>query len=509
MRFRINLGVIATLVVVLFILISKYFLFYPRQWGVNEIAIAYWVWQKQMPDEADIQKAFHDTSADMLFLHTGQFDLENGTIKKIHDISGALPASVKTHLVYNGTRRFLSEWENFEAQNLAAQIAATYKSDRARASQARIIGLQLDFDVPTRLLPKYAQVLQSLRKLLPVETQLSITGLPTWAQSYDLKSVLDFVDFWIPQCYGARIPDHLKKEIPISSITELLRTLETIRRFRKPFYVGLAAYSYAILYAPDGALIELRGDLDPTEVANHPELELIESRNFIGQKSASGERKYIYRAQTAGVTEGLIFHAGDSLVFDIPSAETLRENARVVRENAGKNLLGICIFRLPTTHDETVLSPEEINTALMDQPVAIKTEIATKIDEAGRLLIFLTNKGTASGILGQDALTLELETMPNEIRDISLSSGFGGYKTLCREPETQMERPCSRRRATIIRFYIHSWKPGTQAAAVLSFTNHPPDKINALVTTRVNDGRIVKEQFAITLGGKETYAIEP
>ena len=42
--------------------------------------------------------------------------------------------------------------------------------------------------------------------------------------------------------------------------------------------------------------------------------------------------------------------AGESLVFDLPSAETLRASAQAVRANAGEQLLGICVFRLPSSN---------------------------------------------------------------------------------------------------------------------------------------------------------------
>ena len=155
----------------------------PRVLAVREVPVAFWAWKTKTPATAEVQKAFSATNAKTLFLRAGQFDLDNGDIRRIRPVSGSLPSSVELHLVYNGTRKFLGEWDRLEPDAIAQKISETYQTDLTRAKDdlVKVEGLQLDFDVPTRLLPQYAEVLRGLRVLLPPNTKLSITGLPTWA----------------------------------------------------------------------------------------------------------------------------------------------------------------------------------------------------------------------------------------------------------------------------------------------------------------------------------------
>jgi hypothetical protein len=489
---------------VIAVLLGQYYFSRPRVLAVSEVPIAFWAWRTQAPDRAEVQKAFAATKAKTLFLRAGQFDLVNGAVQRIRPVSGALPSSIELHLVYNGTRNFLRAWEGIEANTLAQVITETYRADVARAhnDQAQITGLQLDFDVPTRLLPLYAQTLTRLRELLPPNTKLSITGLPTWVTTNDIKAVLAAVDFWIPQCYGTNLPDHITKRIPISSPQEVARTITRVRRLNKPFYAGLSAYSYAILYAKDGSLVELRGDLDPAGAAHNTNLELIERQTFKGEGSAS-EMRYVYRAKSDVVLDGLIIQAGEILVFDVPSAASLRASARAVRENAGEALLGICVFRLPMENDETTLSSSEIAAALMDTQTKVATAITLKNSPNQQLTLRAENIGAARAMLSEDALTIDLNIPAGSINGVTSLAGFTAYETLCRQPGREPAWPCSERRANVIRLKARAWKPDSTAAIRLSMKEALPAALSVDVTTRVNDGRIDREAFELQLQNSE------
>src|SRR5262249_33371092 len=190
---------------------------------------------------------------------------------------------------------------------------------------------------------RYERILRELRPKLPPEMKLSITGLPTWMQSPQLPSTLTQVDFWTPQFYGAEIPERVDQLIPISTPDDVERFVNHARALDKPFYAGLAAYSWALLYNNSGTLISVRGNMDQSVIAQDPNLELIDQRRF----DSTQEWRYVYRARADGVTNGIAMHAGDVLVLDVPSAESLRQSARIVRQWAGEKLLGICVFRLP------------------------------------------------------------------------------------------------------------------------------------------------------------------
>lgn len=465
----------------------------PRVLAVSEVPLAFWAWRTQAPTSTDIYQTFRATKANTLFLRAGQFDVENAGVQRIRPAAGVFPPMVELHLVYNATRKLLREWERLDADELAQAIATTYQADLARATktQAQVVGLQLDFDAPTRLLPQYAVLLRKLRACVPSTTQLSITGLPTWANARDLAAVLAAVDFWIPQCYGTQIPDRLTKRIPISSPAEVARTIKQARQLGKPFYAGLSAYSYAILYAKDGDLIELRGDLDPAWAAQSTSLELIERQSF---GTTASEMRYVYRAKRDVVLDGLIMQTGDTVVFDLPSAATLRASACAVRENAGEQLLGICLFRLPSEGDETTLSVAEIAAAITDTPTHVATQLELNYTSE-QLHIAAKNIGTASALLGQDALVIDLAVPAGSLAGVLRNRGFSAYETLCRSADNATAWPCSERRANVIRLKTQVWKPNSSAEVVLHASGKLPATLSALVMTHVNDGRTEQERF--------------
>ncbi len=479
-------------------LLGNHYFTQPRVLAVSEVPIAFWSWRTNAPSEAEINQAFTATKAQTLFLRAGQFDLTNDALRRIRPVSGELPASIAVHLVYNATRDFLRGWEHLEPSAIAANIADTFRADVARASnhRTRVAGLQLDFDAPTRLLPQYATTLRRLRELLPPSIKLSITGLPTWAHSQDINAVLAAVDFWIPQCYGTNIPTHLSQRIPISSPTDVARTIRNVRRLNKPFYAGLSAYSYAILYAQEGGLLELRGDLDPAWAAHNPSLELVERQAFKDAASVS-EMRYVYRAKSEIVLNGLIIKTGESLMFDLPSAESLRASARAVRENAGEKLLGICVFRVPMEADETTLSAGEIAAALNDTPAKVATTLTLQRLPGQQWQLRAENTGTASTFLHEEALTLDLNLPAGSFKEVVSLAGFAAYETLCRNPGTNDLQPCSERRANVLRLSARAWKPDSVATLTLRVKEELPTTLAAVMTTCVNDGRIEQETFAL------------
>jgi hypothetical protein len=172
-----------------------------RIWKPGEVATAFWAWHNATPGEEDLRQAIETAKARSLFLRAGQIHYEGGRLRRVRQVTGALPKNIDCHLVYNATRECLQEFDRVAARDFAAVICAAFTEDLGRAQRdaAQITGLQLDVDVPTRLLLKYEQVLKETRARLPEGIMLSITGLPTWMESPALKAALSAVDFWIPQ----------------------------------------------------------------------------------------------------------------------------------------------------------------------------------------------------------------------------------------------------------------------------------------------------------------------
>lgn len=465
----------------------------PRHHAVQETPIAYWAWRTEVPSEKDIQQANFETQAHIIFLRAGQFDLEKGELQRIRTVAGKLPASIELHLVYNATRRLLMAVEQLAPDKFASFVAQEFGQDleQAKHDRAVVTGLQLDFDFPTRLLPRYAALLNQLRKNLSTNIQLSITGLPTWVNSTDLRLVLEPLDFWIPQCYGTAIPTRVEQQIAISSSTDVERFLAKICQLNKPFYAGLSAYSYAILYDTNGKLIELRGDLDSDSIAQDPSLALISQQAF--KQGGASEIRYVYRARQETVLDGLVIREGESLMIDLPTIASLRASARAVRENAGDSLLGICVFRLPTANDATVLNLSEISAALKDKDLAAKTKLSL-INTGDELQLSAENQGTVSAILGADSFTIDLVIPVGSFNCVTRAIGLSEYETRCGDPESN-SAPCNALRANVIRLKSNLWKPGRQIRVGLKMKATLPISIPVIVNTNSDENQLFNEKI--------------
>ncbi len=476
----------------------------PRTWATAETPVAFWAWRAQAPTADEINQVKRRTAASMIFLRAGQLDYENGRLRRIRAVEGKLPDSIETHLVYNATRDLLAAFERIDPATLAQFVAETFSADLDRAARdgVRCAGAQLDLDIPTRLLPRYGAALRMLRERIPQGIKLSITGLPTWMDSPRMGELLDSVDFWTPQFYGAAIPDRIDKLIPISSPAAVRLAVVRARELERPFYAGLAAYGYAVLYSPEGALIEVRGDLDPAMIANQTQLELTESRHF--DAGDGSERRYVYRARGDAVIDGLVVRGGDLLMLNTPSAATLRASARAVRQEAGSRLLGLCVFRLPGDGDPANLTAAEIADALYDRDTTIATELKIErvrqaIDGPMRqLALSAMNTGTAGARLGDGALTVDLRFPPGSLSDITGLNGFARFESLCVSSRGGAPRPCSLRRANLLRLKARSWPPGARAAANISLASTVPVSVPTKVNVQAEDGRDWQEDMKMT-----------
>jgi hypothetical protein len=411
-------------------------------------------------------------------------------------MSGALPQGIELHLVYNATRSLLAQLESVDENSLAEAISEAFAADleRAQAGRATVAGLQVDIDVPTRLLPRYARTLRALHARLKPEVLFSITGLPTWMDSAALNNVLDQVDFWIPQCYGAEIPERRDQSTPISSPQIVARAVARARALNRPFYAGLAAYSYALLYSNSGVLITLRGDMNSLRVATDTNLDLIEQRAFAG----TNEWRYLYRARADGMVDDLAMQAGDYLVIDSPSTDSLRLGARTVRELAGKKLLGICVFRLPTRDDPATLTLEQVASALGDHEsrVAIDVRIrrgtpALFNDQPppGIWILELKNAGTGNALVG--SLQVDLALRPGSVDELP-SYALASFETLCGSIESEARgalEPCSRQRANVIRLKPHMLAPGQMLRVVLVLNRDPPPSVPISIQMQTDEGQ--------------------
>ena len=272
---------------------------------------------------------------------------------------------------------------------------------------------------------------------------------------------------------------------------------------------------------------------NPSSVASDGNFELVERRAFgpgaVGSGAATGaphagEWRYVYRAREDASLGDAVVRAGERIVMDVPSGESLRASVRGVRETAGDSLLGICLFRLPTRGDRTTLALAQVAAALEDREASFSASVTLKRardDESGegstnQLLVEALNDGEGAALYGEGAFTLTLRVPRGSLRGVASMEGFDTFETLCesradseqdgprqstlgglqqstddgprRSSSSSSLRPCGAARASVVRLGARAWNLGAGARAGLSFEGEPPASVAATVAVRRDNG---------------------
>jgi hypothetical protein len=233
---------------------------------------AMWYWHTPFNLDKQAAGALADMHVTRLFVRTGTLstDGQDITVTVPQRFETAAPCPV--HLVFNADSGVLKHFDEAVKNGLSQKLLKFYSAAKAAANKAglKVRGLQVDFDVPTRLLDKYAQVMRELRVGLPNNEELSLTGLPTYLATEGFKDVVDQVDFFAPQFYEGSIGTDLAHLRSISAKESIDRGIELAERFQKPYYLGLPAYGQALIFDEKGKIAGAYRKLSPVDALRHP-----------------------------------------------------------------------------------------------------------------------------------------------------------------------------------------------------------------------------------------------
>lgn len=126
-------------------------------------------------------------------------------------------------------------WLVYRAETLRwpPAVYATLLRQLARWREAGnpVVGVQIDFDARTSYLDEYVGFLRDLRRRLPADCRLGITGLLDWSSNADpdvINELKGTVDEVVVQTYQGR-----------RTITDYERYLPRVGRLTLPFKIGL------------------------------------------------------------------------------------------------------------------------------------------------------------------------------------------------------------------------------------------------------------------------------
>ena len=296
-----------------------------------------WYWHMPFRVTGDDLVHLRKMGVDTLYVRAGTFSSDGKRAVTILPQTWETPApGMGVVLTMNFDPGLVSHLETIPAETLAGDVARGLLRAREGAKGVRFAGYQLDVDCPTRLLPRYADLLRRVRRRVP--GPFSITALPTWLNSSNVVELADAVDFIAPQFYENRTGRTLEDLKPVSDPAALRSGLLTLRGLRVPFRIGIAAYGHALLYDPRGRIAGMYNGLSPEDAMRHPALR-VEAGGAL-----EGERRLVLRAVRSDVNGR---GAGARIAYVLPTPEALRRQLAVYREQAPPNALGPILYRFP------------------------------------------------------------------------------------------------------------------------------------------------------------------
>ena len=226
----------------------------------------------------------------------------------------------------------------------------------AKSNHRHVVGVQLDIDSPTASLPRYAVFLREVRKAIPREMQISITGLLDWFRAGTaIADVIKEVDEFVPQFYDLK---RQEDDVGIASTIDAVRWGPVFNRFRKRFRIGVSTFGRSrilrrVKETGNGVRAYYYRDLLPLNVATNPAFQLQTSR------SAAGELVLNYKATKNTRIEYNDFNTGDTMQFTLASPEAIQSATQSVRKIGGY-VAGVLFFRWPNSEETLVMQPEEV-----------------------------------------------------------------------------------------------------------------------------------------------------
>lgn len=176
----------------------------------------FWLWGAVKPQPVLRQ-------AQRLYLLQGHISQQGEAVRL--QPQGLPPSPLKVPELWLSYRVATLEWQPGVVRDLLRQRAAW------QAKGNRVGGIQIDFDAATPKLAAYAEFLRQLRRQLPADCQLGITGLLDWGANGDvatLNALAGVVDELVVQTYRGRATvDHYAHYLP------------ALQRLTLPFKLGL------------------------------------------------------------------------------------------------------------------------------------------------------------------------------------------------------------------------------------------------------------------------------
>ncbi|MCV9879863.1 DUF3142 domain-containing protein [Brenneria izbisi] len=180
---------------------------------------AFWLWAAVRP-----QPVLHH--AQTLYLHQGEIARRQGKVVFLRQ--GLPPSKLRVGAIWLSYRMTTLDLSDRHLNRMLKL------RENWRSHGNQIKGIQIDFDAKSYQLAGYVAFLQQLRKRLPADCQISITGLLDWSKTGDvtqLNRLHESVDELVVQTYQGR-----------NTVTNYADYLPALLKLKLPFRLGLVQH---------------------------------------------------------------------------------------------------------------------------------------------------------------------------------------------------------------------------------------------------------------------------
>ena len=150
------------------------------------------------------------------------------------------------------------------------------RTARALVSRAGALGvhrMQLDVDVPERLIARYGELVEEIRLRWPeaAALRLGATFLPCHLDLAGIRRVLAAIDEPVIQLHGIDAPKNRAETWSLMRRTTVFRALRMARALDGRFKMALPSYAYVLTFNADGSFRRLYAEGLPDDFVRSPE----------------------------------------------------------------------------------------------------------------------------------------------------------------------------------------------------------------------------------------------
>ncbi|MDX2064268.1 MAG: DUF3142 domain-containing protein [Fimbriimonadaceae bacterium] len=258
--------------------------------------------------------------------------------------------SPRVWLVFNADSGMLRHFGDESTRKVADHVLAEYDRQRqiVQSQGGEVVGIQLDFDVPTRRLPRYRELLRRIQSRVREKT--SITLLQSWVFDSRFAGLAREVDEVVPQFYEGYLVSEPLARARLVDFDQMDRVLGKLDAMEVPFRVGIARHRQALQATPDGRIVGSHRGVPLAEIYRDPRF------TFTSVRQRGYEVQVAFRATEPGRDgKGL----GYQIVYFYPDPALHEATELWLSQKRFRYIAGTIDFRLSGPAERDVMLPSD------------------------------------------------------------------------------------------------------------------------------------------------------